>query len=64
MNGAGFAIIDKHMIDRELQAGTLVPFSDIEVSGPYGYWLDINADRQGLAKVMRFTDWLRDISPD
>jgi DNA-binding transcriptional LysR family regulator len=63
INGAGFAIIDKHMISRELQSGALVPFSDIEVSGPYGYWLDINAERQGLAKVIRFTEWLREISP-
>ncbi|WP_344956124.1 LysR substrate-binding domain-containing protein [Zobellella aerophila] len=64
INGAGFAIIDKHMINRELQSGALVPFSSIEVSGPYGYWLDINAERQGLAKVIRFTEWLREISPD
>lgn len=62
-SGAGFAIIDKHMISRELQSGTLVPFSEVEVSGPYGYWLDINAERQGLAKVLRFTEWLREVSP-
>lgn len=62
VNGAGFAIIDKNMISKELKAGTLVPFSDIEVSGPYGYWLDINAERQGLAKVLRFTEWLRNIN--
>ncbi|OIN07421.1 LysR family transcriptional regulator [Oceanisphaera psychrotolerans] len=64
VNGAGFAIVDKRMINRELKTGALVPFSQVEVSGPYGYWLDIRAERQGLAKVMRFTEWLREVSPD
>ena len=57
--GAGFAVIDKHMIGRELQLQGLVQFSDISVNGPYGYWLDIPAERQGLSKVIRFTEWLR-----
>ncbi|UTW11691.1 LysR substrate-binding domain-containing protein [Marinobacterium rhizophilum] len=64
INGAGFAIIDRHMITRELESGTLVAFSDIEVSGPCGYWLDINAERQGLAKVIRFSEWLREVAAD
>jgi DNA-binding transcriptional LysR family regulator len=64
INGAGFAIVDKRMISHELKMGTLVSFSQIEVSGPYGYWLDIKAERQGLTKVIRFTEWLRQISPD
>jgi len=64
INGAGFAIVDKRMISHELKMGTLVPFSQVEVSGPYGYWLDIKAERQGLAKVVRFTEWLRQVSPD
>jgi LysR family glycine cleavage system transcriptional activator len=64
INGAGFAIVDKRMISQELRTGTLIPFSPIEVSGPYGYWLDIKAERQGLAKVVRFTEWVRKISPD
>lgn len=57
--GAGFAIIDKQMITQELAEGSLIQFSDTEVSGPWGYWLDIVSDRQGLAKVIHFTDWLR-----
>lgn len=64
INGAGFAIVDKRMISKELKVGTLVPFSEIEVQGPYGYWLDMKAERQGLAKVIRFTEWLREISPE
>ena len=64
INGAGFAIVDKRMISQELAKGALVLFSEIEFSGPYGYWLDIKAERQGLAKVVRFTEWLRKISSD
>ena len=60
--GAGLAIIDKTMIAKELEAGALVTFSDVTVDGPFGYWLDVSRDRQGLAKVMRFTEWLRDCS--
>jgi len=57
--GAGFAVIDKNMITKEIMQGTLVQFSDVEVSGPYGYWLDIPAEKQGLSKVMHFIGWLK-----
>ncbi|MCH2547102.1 MAG: LysR family transcriptional regulator [Alphaproteobacteria bacterium] len=57
---SGFAIIDKHMIAQELKDASLVQFSDVEVTGPYGYWLDIPAERQGLSKVIHFTRWLRE----
>jgi len=57
--GAGVAIIDRQMISHELAEGSLVQFSEIEVPGPYGYWLDVARERQGLARVMRFTEWLR-----
>ncbi|MFG0268760.1 LysR substrate-binding domain-containing protein [Pseudomonas sp. zjy_14] len=56
--GAGLAVIDRQMIERELASGSLLPISPVEVSGPYGYWLDIPADKRGLAKVERFQDWL------
>ncbi|KJZ11985.1 LysR family transcriptional regulator [Marinomonas sp. S3726] len=58
-SGAGFAIIDKHMIGEELNRGELVQFSEISTQGPYGYWLDVSAEKQGLSKVMRFTEWLK-----
>lgn len=57
--GAGFAVIEKNMISKELEEKVLVQFSDIEISGPYGYWLDVPAEKQGLSKVLRFSDWLR-----
>lgn len=62
VSGAGCAIIDKHMIQRELDSKQLVQFNDVEVVGPYGYWLDIDVERQGLAKVIRFSEWIRDQS--
>lgn len=62
VSGAGFAIIDKYMISQELKSQALVQFSDVEVAGPYGYWLDVSSERQGLAKVIRFTEWLRQSS--
>ncbi|TDR14809.1 DNA-binding transcriptional LysR family regulator [Marinomonas communis] len=58
--GTGFAVIEKHMISRELEEGRLAQFSDIEVSGPYGYWLDIPPERQGLSKVVFFREWLHE----
>ncbi|KGJ86865.1 LysR substrate-binding domain-containing protein [Colwellia psychrerythraea] len=57
--GAGFAVIDKYMITKELEKGTLVQFSNVEVSGPYGYWLDILSEKQGLSKVAHFVGWLK-----
>ncbi|ETX09692.1 LysR family transcriptional regulator [Marinomonas ushuaiensis DSM 15871] len=57
--GAGFAVIEKHMITDELRKKELVRFSEIEISGPYGYWLDIPTEKQGISKVIYFTDWLR-----
>lgn len=60
--GGGLAVIDRQMIERELAAGSLVPITPVEVIGPYGYWLDIAADKQGLSKVQRFQDWLNLVS--
>ncbi|NRA54533.1 MAG: LysR family transcriptional regulator [Gammaproteobacteria bacterium] len=57
--GAGFAVIDKNMITQELTQGILVQFSEVEVDGPYGYWLDIAPEKQGLSKVMHFVGWLK-----
>lgn len=60
--GGGLAVIDRQMIERELAAGSLVPITPVEVIGPYGYWLDIAANKQGLSKVQRFQDWLNLVS--
>lgn len=58
-NAAGYAIIDKNMIAQELAEGSLVAFSDVEVPGEFGYWLDTVNERQGLSKVQHFSQWLK-----
>ncbi|MFJ7311602.1 LysR substrate-binding domain-containing protein [Pseudomonas sp. NPDC098747] len=60
--GGGLAVIDRQMIEKELANGSLVPITPIEVIGPYGYWLDVANDKQGLSKVKLFTDWLSVVS--
>lgn len=55
----GVAVIDRQMIEKELDEGSLLPITPVEVIGPYGYWLDVPADKQGLSKVQLFTEWLR-----
>lgn len=57
--GAGLAIVDRNMITEELAEGTLVSFSDVQVDGPYGYWLDIAREDVQLSHVQAFADWLR-----
>jgi len=57
--GGGLAVIDQQMIERELREGSLVPIAPVEVIGPYGYWLDVAGEKQGLSKVRLFTEWLR-----
>ncbi|WP_109476628.1 LysR family transcriptional regulator [Paraburkholderia sp. C35] len=58
--GAGLAIVDRNMIVEELAEGSLAPMSDIEVSGPYGYWLDIAPRHAALEHVQAFASWLRE----
>ncbi|MFJ2711011.1 LysR substrate-binding domain-containing protein [Pseudomonas sp. NPDC087346] len=60
--GGGVAVIDRQMIEKELANGSLLPITPIEVIGPYGYWLDVANDKQGLSKVKLFTDWLSLVS--
>jgi len=56
--GGGLAVIDRQMIERELREGSLLLIDPLEVLGPYGYWLDVAGDKQGLSKVGLFTEWL------
>ncbi|WP_338525293.1 LysR substrate-binding domain-containing protein [Pseudomonas batumici] len=56
--GGGLAVIDRQMIVKELANGSLLPITPVEVVGPYGYWLDVANDKQGLSKVHLFTEWL------
>jgi DNA-binding transcriptional LysR family regulator len=58
--GVGLAIVDCNMIVEELAEGSLVRFSEVEVTGPYGYWLDISPKHAALEYVQAFAGWLRD----
>jgi DNA-binding transcriptional LysR family regulator len=60
--GGGLAVIDRQMIEKELANGSLLPITPVEVIGPYGYWLDVAKDKQGLSKVRLFTQWLELVS--
>lgn len=60
--GGGLAVIDRQMIEKELANGSLLPITPVEVIGPYGYWLDVANDKQGLSKVRLFTEWLELVS--
>jgi DNA-binding transcriptional LysR family regulator len=57
--GAGLAIVDRNMIVEELADGELAQFSDIEVTGPFGYWLDVAQRHTTLEYVQAFGGWLR-----
>jgi DNA-binding transcriptional LysR family regulator len=57
--GAGLAIVDRNMIVEELADGELAQFSDIEVTGPYGYWLDVAPRHAALEHVQAFGGWMR-----
>ncbi len=55
----GLAVVDRNMIADELRDGSLVTLSDVESTGPYGYWLDVAAAQAGEDSVRAFGDWLR-----
>ncbi|MFM0210092.1 LysR substrate-binding domain-containing protein [Paraburkholderia sediminicola] len=58
--GAGLAIVDRNMIVEELADGSLAQFSDIEVTGPFGYWLDVAQRHAALEHVQAFAGWMRE----
>jgi hypothetical protein len=58
--GAGLAIVDRNMIVEELADNELAQFSDIEVAGPFGYWLDVAQRHATLEYVQAIGGWLRE----
>ena len=61
-NSVGVAIVDRNMIEYELEAGSLVQISPITVAGPSGYWLEISQEQQAKASSIQFFRWLRSVS--
>ncbi|MFL9911678.1 LysR family transcriptional regulator [Paraburkholderia sp. RL17-337-BIB-A] len=58
--GAGLAVVDRNMIAEELADGSLAQFSDVEVTGPFGYWLDVAQRHAALEHVQAFARWMRE----
>jgi LysR family transcriptional regulator, glycine cleavage system transcriptional activator len=56
---AGLAIVDYNMIIDELNEGELAAISPIEVTGPYGYWLDVPPQNAASPSVQAFSSWLQ-----
>jgi DNA-binding transcriptional LysR family regulator len=58
--GAGLAVVDRNMIAEELADGSLAQFSNVEVTGPFGYWLDVAQRHAALEHVQAFAGWMRE----
>ena len=61
-NSVGVAIVDRNMIEYELNAGSLVQISPTTVVGPNGYWLEISAENQAKRRSVKFFRWLRNVA--
>ncbi|ERL96403.1 transcriptional regulator [Rhodobacteraceae bacterium HIMB11] len=61
-NSVGVAIVDRNMIEYELEAGSLVQISPTTVAGPSGYWLEISQEQQAKKSSVQFFRWLRSVS--
>ena len=59
VNSVGVAIVDRNMIEYELNAGSLLQISPTIVVGPYGYWLEISEEQQAKTRSVQFFRWLR-----
>lgn len=56
---AGIAMIDRNMIEHELETGQLALIEPTMMTGPYAYWLDVTHDQISRSRVARFSRWLR-----
>ena len=61
-NSVGIAMVDRNMIEYELDAGSLVQISPTTVVGPYGYWLEISAEQQAKSRSVQFFRWLKNMA--
>ena len=62
MTGVGLAVVDRHMIEAELRAGSLIQFDPVVVTGPIGYWLDIAPERLARTRVVHFSRWMQQMA--
>lgn len=57
-NGLGIAVVDRFMVESQLQSGQLVPVLDVEIEGHESYWLVTRTDQPEGASVRQFRAWL------
>lgn len=62
LTGAGLAVVDRNMIEAELQDGSLIQLDPVVVTGPIGYWLDISGERLAHSRVVHFSRWLQQMA--
>lgn len=62
LTGAGLAVVDRNMIEAELQSGSLIQLDPVVVTGPIGYWLDISGERLSHSRVVHFSRWLQQMA--
>lgn len=58
-NSVGVAIVDKNMVEYELDAQSLIQISPTTVAGPNSYWLEISEEQQAKATSVQFYRWLK-----
>ena len=61
-NSVGVAIVDRNMIEYELEAGSLVQISPTTVAGPNGYWLEISKEQGAKKSAVQFFRFLRKVA--
>lgn len=61
-NAVGIAIVDRNMIEYELDVGSLIQISPTAVVGPNGYWLQITSEQQAKGRSVQFFRWLRSVA--
>ena len=59
--GVGLAVVDMNMISEELFSGAIVRLSDIEMLGPFGYWMKVGDQVKAARHCLAFQQWLRDM---
>ena len=61
-NSVGVAVVDRNMIEYELEAGSLVQISPTTVTGPNGYWLEISKEQRVKKNSVQFFRWLKSVA--
>ena len=61
-NSVGVAVVDRNMIEYELEAGSLFQISPTTVTGPNGYWLEISKEQGAKKSSVQFFRWLKSVA--